>query len=97
MGDADESYDFAEAMPMVEALRAGADLVMGSRFKGRIEPSAMPFLHRWLGNPVLSLIGRLLFHAPVSDFHCGMRGLSQEAFESSGCAPAAWRLRARWS
>ena len=84
MGDADESYDFAEAMPMIEALRAGADLVMGSRFKGRIEPGAMPFLHRWLGNPVLSLIGRRLFHAPVSDFHCGMRGLSREAFRKLG-------------
>jgi glycosyltransferase involved in cell wall biosynthesis len=84
MGDADESYDFAEAMPMIEALRAGADLVMGSRFRGRIEPGAMPFLHRWLGNPALSLLGRLLFHAPVSDFHCGMRGLSQEAFRKLG-------------
>ncbi|MAE97110.1 MAG: dolichol-P-glucose synthetase [Deltaproteobacteria bacterium] len=82
MGDADESYDFREALPMIEALRAGADLVMGSRFRGRIEPGAMPWSHRWIGNPVLSFIGRLFFPSPVSDFHCGLRGLSRKAFEA---------------
>jgi len=84
MGDADQSYDFREAMPMVEAMRAGADVVMGSRFRGRIEPGAMPFLHRWLGNPVLSFLGRLLFAAPVSDFHCGLRGLTKKAYATMG-------------
>ena len=82
MGDADESYDFREALPMVEALRAGADLVMGSRFRGRIEPGAMPWSHRWIGNPVLSFVGRLFFPSPVSDFHCGLRGLTRKAFQA---------------
>ncbi len=84
MGDADESYDFAEAFPMIEGLRAGADLVMGSRMQGRIEPGAMPWLHRWLGNPVLSFVGRLLFRTPVSDFHCGLRGLTKKAYRQLG-------------
>jgi glycosyltransferase involved in cell wall biosynthesis len=82
MADADLSYDFGEAMPLVEAMRAGADLVMGSRFKGRIEPEAMPFLHRYLGNPLLSFFGRALFRTEVSDFHCGLRGLTKKAFEA---------------
>jgi hypothetical protein len=81
MGDADLSYDFEEAFPMIEGLRAGADLVMGSRFLGRIEPGAMPWLHRWIGNPVLSLIGRVLFRSKISDFHCGLRALTKETFE----------------
>jgi hypothetical protein len=67
---------------MIEALRAGADLVMGSRLRGHIEPGAMPPLHRWLGNPVLSFLGRLLFKSPVSDFHCGLRALTREAYRS---------------
>jgi len=82
MGDADMSYDFGEAMPMVEALRAGADLVMGSRFKGRIEPGAMPSLHRWLGNPLLSFLGRFLFGTHISDFHCGLRGLTKKSYRA---------------
>ncbi|MBW2444532.1 MAG: glycosyltransferase family 2 protein [Deltaproteobacteria bacterium] len=82
MGDADMSYDFGEAMPMVEALRAGADLVMGSRFKGRIEPGAMPPLHRWLGNPVLSFLGRFLFKTEISDFHCGLRAFTKKTFRA---------------
>lgn len=82
MADADLSYDFGEAMPMVEALRAGADVVMGSRLKGRIEPGAMPFLHRWLGNPVLSFLGRFLFRTGISDFHCGLRGLTKKSFQA---------------
>jgi hypothetical protein len=81
MGDADQSYDFAEAWPMIERLRAGADVVMGSRFAGAIEPGAMPWTHRWLGNPVLSFLGRRLFRAPVSDFHCGLRALRRDTFE----------------
>lgn len=74
MGDADDSYDFSDLSAFVKALRGGADLVMGNRFKGGIAPGAMPPLHRYLGNPVLSQIGRLFFHARVGDFHCGLRG-----------------------
>jgi glycosyltransferase involved in cell wall biosynthesis len=79
MGDADDSYDFAHLMPFVEKLRSGADLVMGNRFAGRIEPGAMPWKHRWIGNPALTGIGRLLFHSPVHDFHCGLRGFRCDA------------------
>ena len=84
MGDADASYDFAAAMPFVEQLRSGHDVVMGSRFKGEILPGAMPWSHRWIGNPILSWLGRRLFRTPVSDFHCGMRGLTKDAFERLG-------------
>jgi glycosyltransferase involved in cell wall biosynthesis len=79
MGDADDSYDFADLGLFVEKLREGYDLVMGNRFKGGIKPGAMPALHRYLGNPVLSGIGRLLFHSPCGDFHCGLRGFSKGA------------------
>ncbi|TCO60471.1 glycosyltransferase family 2 protein [Actinocrispum wychmicini] len=79
MGDADDSYDFANLDPFVAALRDGAELVMGNRFKGGIEPGAMPPLHKYLGNPVLSFIGKLFFKAPVGDFHCGLRGFRREA------------------
>ena len=78
MADADDSYALDDIGPFVEALRAGADLVIGNRFKGGIEPGAMPFLHRWLGNPVLSRLGRTFFHIPVGDFHCGMRAFSRD-------------------
>lgn len=74
MGDADDSYDFANLMPFVEQLRGGADLVMGNRFKGGIEPGAMPRSHRYLGNPILSWLGRLFFSVSIGDFHCGLRG-----------------------
>jgi len=74
MGDADDSYDFTSLMPYVERLRAGDDLVMGNRFKGGIKKGAMPVLHRYLGNPVLSGLGRLFFNCPIKDFHCGLRG-----------------------
>ncbi|MCD2167616.1 glycosyltransferase family 2 protein [Comamonas koreensis] len=79
MGDADDSYDFSNLQGFVAELRAGAQLVMGNRFKGGIEPGAMPFLHRWLGNPVLSALGRLFFRLPVGDFHCGLRGFETKA------------------
>ncbi len=79
MGDADDSYDFENLDSMVDRLRAGDQLVMGNRFRGGIKPGAMPFLHRYLGNPVLSFLGRLLFRIPVGDFHCGLRGFSREA------------------
>lgn len=74
MGDADCSYDFSNLDGFIEQLRAGADLVMGNRFKGGIAPGAMPPLHRYLGNPVLSFIGRLFFRVRIGDFHCGLRG-----------------------
>lgn len=79
MGDADDSYDFSRLGPYVERLRAGAGLVMGNRFRGGIAPGAMPPLHRYLGNPVLSFIGRLFFHVDIGDFHCGLRGFSRES------------------
>ncbi len=81
MGDADDSYDFNSLMPYLEKLREGYDLVMGNRFKGGIKKGAMPFLHKYLGNPVLSFIGRLFFKAKIGDFHCGLRGFSKSAFE----------------
>ena len=81
MGDADDSYDFSATYPFVEKLRDGCDLVMGTRLKGTIMPGAMPWPNRWLGNPVLTGIGRLFFSCPVSDFHCGLRAFSKEAYE----------------
>lgn len=79
MGDADDSYDFSRLDAYLAELRCGAELVMGNRFQGGIAPGAMPFLHRYLGNPVLSFIGRLFFRVPIGDFHCGLRGFSREA------------------
>ncbi|QYZ69662.1 glycosyltransferase family 2 protein [Neotabrizicola shimadae] len=79
MGDSDDSYDFSRLDAFVERLRDGADLVMGNRFAGGIAPGAMPVLHRYLGNPVLSTIGRVLYRTPVRDFHCGLRGFNRAA------------------
>lgn len=79
MGDADDSYDFGGLMPFLDALRDGAELVMGNRFKGGIEAGAMPPLHRYLGNPVLSFLGRAFFDIPVGDFHCGLRAFRRES------------------
>jgi glycosyltransferase involved in cell wall biosynthesis len=81
MGDADDSYDFTALAPFVEKLREGYDLVMGNRFKGGIKPGAMPRLNRYLGNPVLTGLGRLFFRSPVGDFHCGLRGFNKEAIQ----------------
>jgi Glycosyl transferase family 2 len=81
MGDADCSYEFGDVPQLLEKLRAGYDLVMGNRFLGGIKPGAMPPLHKYLGNPVLTWIGRLLFKAPCGDFHCGLRGFSKAAYE----------------
>jgi glycosyltransferase involved in cell wall biosynthesis len=80
MGDADLSYDFGDIPKFLEALRSGADLVMGNRFKGGIRRGAMSPLHRYVGNPVLSFVGRLFFHSPCGDFHCGLRGFSANAY-----------------
>jgi hypothetical protein len=79
MGDADDSYDFTTLMPFVDRLRDGADLVMGNRFQGGIARNAMPALHRYLGNPVLSFIGRLFFRSKIGDFHCGLRGFRKDS------------------
>jgi len=81
MGDADDSYDFGHLPRFVEKLREGFELVMGNRFRGGVLPGAMPPLHRYLGNPVLSAIGRLLFRSPCGDFHCGLRGFSKRAID----------------
>src|ERR1700760_1413931 len=79
MGDADDSYDFTNLMPFVTRLREGYDLVMGNRFKGGIAPGAMPPLHRYLGTPVLSFIGRLFFRSSIGDFNCGLRGFRRDS------------------
>jgi glycosyltransferase involved in cell wall biosynthesis len=79
MADADGSYDFVNLDSFVERLREGFELVVGNRFTGTIMPGAMPFLNRYLGNPVLSFIGRWLFSSPVGDFHCGIRGFDRDA------------------
>lgn len=80
IGDSDDSYDFADLGPFVDKLREGYDLVMGNRFRGGIKPGAMPWKNRYLGNPVLTGIGRVFFACPVGDFHCGLRGLSRQAY-----------------
>lgn len=84
MGDSDMSYDFGEGMKFVERLRQGYDLVMGNRFDrrggGGVQPGAMPFKNRYLGNPALSWVGRVLFNVPARDFHCGLRAFTREAF-----------------
>jgi len=80
MGDSDDSYDFEHLDRFLEKLRAGYDVVMGNRFRGGIEPGAMPWKNRYIGNPLLSTIGRVLFKIPMRDFHCGLRGFSKAAF-----------------
>jgi hypothetical protein len=79
MGDSDDSYDFGDLDAFIDKLRDGHDLVMGNRFKGGIKPGAMPPLHRYLGNPVLTTIGRIFFRSPCGDFHCGLRGVDRAA------------------
>ncbi len=81
MGDADDSYDFTAIAPLIAKLREGYDLVVGNRFLGGIERGAMPWSHRWVGNPVLTFISRVFFHTPVGDAHCGLRAFSKDAYE----------------
>ena len=81
MADADESYDLLELMPFLEKLRQGYDLVMGNRFKGGIKKGAMPWHHKFIGNPILSFVGQLFFKTPAKDFHCGLRGFTKGAVE----------------
>jgi glycosyltransferase involved in cell wall biosynthesis len=80
MGDADDSYDFSQLDAFIKKLDEGYDLVMGNRFKGGIASGAMPWKNRYIGNPVLSFIGRALFGSPVGDFHCGLRAFTVTAF-----------------
>jgi glycosyltransferase involved in cell wall biosynthesis len=84
MGDADDSYDFGHIARFVEQLRQGSDLVMGNRFRGGIQKGAMSPLHRYLGNPVLTGVGRVLFRSSVGDFHCGLRAFRREAYQGMG-------------
>lgn len=84
MADADDSYALEDLGPFLDSLRRGADLVMGNRFAGGIEPGAMPALHRYLGNPVLSFLGRRFFNIPIHDFHCGMRGFRRDRVVTLG-------------
>lgn len=79
MGDADASYDFSNLQPFLDKLRQGAELVMGNRFKGGIQAGAMPFLNKYLGNPVLSFLGRIFYRSSIRDFHCGLRGFNRES------------------
>jgi hypothetical protein len=84
MGDADDSYDFSRLEPFVQRLRAGDDLVMGNRFRGGIQPRAMPWHHRYIGNPVLTGLLNLFFHSPIRDAHCGLRGFRKDAYARLG-------------
>ncbi|MGE3622623.1 MAG: glycosyltransferase family 2 protein [Bdellovibrionales bacterium] len=79
MGDSDDSYDFTALMPLLASLREGYEMVIGNRFKGGIRKGAMPFLNRYLGNPVLSTLGKIFFKIPINDFHCGLRGFDRAA------------------
>ncbi len=80
-GDSDDSYDFSNLDAFINALRAGYDFVIGNRFQGGIKPGAMPALHKYLGNPILSALGRLFFGTQIGDFHCGLRGVRKKAFQ----------------
>ncbi len=81
MADSDDSYDFLCLMPIVQKLRDGSDFVIGNRFKEKISNDAMPFLHKYLGNPVLTFIGKWFFKSEIGDFHCGLRGFTRKAFD----------------
>ncbi len=84
MADSDDSYDFRHIPRFLEELRKGSELVMGNRFLGGIDRGAMPWLHRYLGNPVLTAVGRLFFHSPCRDFHCGLRAFRKDSYERMG-------------
>jgi glycosyltransferase involved in cell wall biosynthesis len=92
MADSDDSYDLTNLMPFVEKLREGYDLVMGNRFKGGIKKGAMPWHHRYIGNPILSFIGQLFFKTPAKDFHCGLRGFTKSAIETMNLQTAGMEL-----
>lgn len=90
MGDADCTYDFRLLRPFVEALRAGNDFAMGSRWKGSIEDGSMPVLHRYLGTPVTTWILNRVYGSHFTDIHCGMRGITREALERMGLVSQSW-------
>ena len=90
MGDADDSYDFTALQPFLDKLRVGYHLVLGNRFEGGIEPGAMPALHRFFGNPLLTLIGRMLYKSPSYDFYCGLRGFQRDAIFVWTSMQPAW-------
>jgi glycosyltransferase involved in cell wall biosynthesis len=90
LGDCDCTYDFREIQPFVEKFRGGAEFIMGSRFRGYIEPGSMPPLHRYLGTPVTTWILNVIFSSHFSDIHCGMRGISKAAFERMGLRSQSW-------
>ena len=96
MGDADDSYDLTSLEPFVAKLREGYELVMGNRFKGGIKSSAMPPLHRYFGNPVLTGV-EAFFHSPCGDFHCGLRGFSKKRLLELHSRQRAWNSPAKWS
>lgn len=84
MGDADDSYDFLNLEPFIEKLDEGYELVMGNRFKGEIKPGAMPLLHRYIGNPILSGLGRVFYKTDIGDFHCGLRAFRKDSIQKLG-------------
>jgi len=90
MGDCDCTYDFRELQPFVEKFRAGAEFIMGSRFRGYIEPGSMPPLHRYLGTPVTTMILNVIFSSRFSDIHCGMRGITREALARMDLRSQSW-------
>jgi glycosyltransferase involved in cell wall biosynthesis len=90
MGDADCTYDFRELAPFVQRFREGYEYVMGSRFKGEIEAGSMPFLHRYLGTPVTTWVLNRIYSSKFSDIHCGMRGITTDAFRRMGIRSESW-------
>ena len=85
MGDADDSYNFLEIMPIVEKLREGYDFVIGNRFKGKMEKGAMPFSHKYIGTPIISWLGRMKCKAKIGDFNCGLRGYDTKKINALNC------------
>lgn len=92
MADSDDSYDLANLMPFLEKLRDGYDLVMGNRFAGGIKKGAMPWHHRYIGNPILSFVGGLFFKTPAADFHCGLRGFTKSAVQTMNLQTSGMEL-----
>ncbi|MDO8585557.1 MAG: glycosyltransferase family 2 protein [Armatimonadota bacterium] len=92
MGDADDSYDFSSFYPFIEELRKGADLVMGNRFRGGIMPGAMPWKNHYIGNPIQTKIGQIMFRCPIGDFNCGLRGFTKEAYGDMGLVTTTWEF-----
>ena len=91
LGDADLTYDFRELEPFIEAFRNGAEFIMGSRFKGSIAPGAMPPLHRYFGTPLTTWMLNVIYGSSFSDIHCGMRGVTLEAFHRMQLKSQAWQ------